>query len=145
MVQPGTRGTIIPKGFNEQVATWVHSSARVVVERPTYFNNISLGNAQHVSGAASVIGAPAPANDWRFAEGYTGGGFQENLQLANFGTSRASATAVLENDNGSTLTNTAAINAHDLVNVHVNNTTNHQTGTCATTPCALAQTVSLEI
>src|SRR2546425_2473390 len=25
-VQPGTRGTIIPKGFNEQVATWVHST-----------------------------------------------------------------------------------------------------------------------
>ena len=145
MVQPGTRGTIIPKGFNEQVATWVHSSARVVVERPTYFNNISLGNAQHVSGAASVIGAPAPANDWRFAEGYTGGGFQENLQLANFGTSSASATVVLEYDNGSTLTNTYAINAHDLVNVDVNNTTNHQTGTCSTTPCALSQSVSAEI
>ncbi len=144
-VQPGTRGTILPKGFNEQVATWVHSSARVVVERPTYFNNISIGNAQHVSGAASVIGAPAPATDWRFAEGYTGGSFQENLLLANFGITSASARVVLEYDNGSTLTNTYTINAHDLVSVDVNNSTNHPTGTCAPTPCALSQSVSAEV
>ena len=144
-VQPGTRGTILPKGFNEQVATWVHSTVPVVVERPTYFNNISIGNAQHVSGAASVIGAPAQSTDWRFAEGYTGGGFQENLLLANFGTASASATVVLEYDNGSTLTNKYTINAHDLMSVDVNANTNHPTGTCAPLPCALSQSVSAEV
>ena len=52
-------------------------------------------------------------NDWCFAEGYTGAGFQENLVLANFGTGPASATVVLEYDNGSTLTNLYTISAQD--------------------------------
>jgi hypothetical protein len=96
IVQPGTRGTIIPKGLNARAATWVHSDQPVVVERPTYFNNYSNGNAQNVSGSATVVGAPQPANDWRFAEGYTGGQFQENLILANFGTTTANATCICQ-------------------------------------------------
>jgi streptogramin lyase len=144
-VQPSTRGTIIPKGFNEQVATWVHSTVPVVVERPTYFNNISLGNAQHISGADSVVGAPAQANDWRFAEGYTGGGFQENLLLANFGKTSANATVILDYANGSTLTNTYAIKAQDLMSVDVNYASSHVVGVCAPTPCVLSSSVSAEI
>ena len=82
-VPSGLRGTIIPKNLNTRAATWLHSDQPVVVERPTYFNNFSYGNAHNISGSATVIGAPAPANDWRFAEGYIGGEFQENLVLAN--------------------------------------------------------------
>jgi hypothetical protein len=40
-------------------------------------SNFSYGNAQNISGSATVLGAPAPANDWRFAEGYIGGQFME--------------------------------------------------------------------
>jgi hypothetical protein len=145
IVQPGTRGTILPKNFGQRVATLVHSSTQVVVERPTYFNNYSTGNAQHVSGSASVVGAPAPATDWRFAEGYTGGQFQENLVLANFATSAASGTLVLEYDNGSTLTAPIIVNAQDVVTIDVNATTNNRLGTCSPTPCALSQSVSAEI
>ncbi len=101
---PGIRGTIIPKNLNKRAAAWVHSDHPVVVERPTYFSNFSYGNAQNVSGSATVVGAPAPSNDWRFAEGYIGGQFQENLVLANFGTTTANAMVVLEYGNGSTLT-----------------------------------------
>jgi len=95
VVQPGTRGTIIPRSLNTRAATWVHSDQPVVVERPTYFNNYSYGNAQHVYGSATVVGAPKPATDWRFAEGYIGGQFQENLVLANFGSTGASGTLVM--------------------------------------------------
>src|SRR5260370_117690 len=117
----------------------------VVAERPIYFNNISLGNVQHISGADSVVGAPAQANDWRFAEGYTGGGFQENLLLANFGTTSANATVKLEYVNGTTLINTYAIKAKDLVSVDVNYASSHVVGVCAPTPCVLSSSVSAEI
>jgi len=144
VVQPGTRGTIIPRNFGTRVATWVHSSTPVVVERPAYFDNYSYGNALHVTGSASVVGAPAPSNDWRFAEGYTGAGFQENLVLANFGTSPASATVVLEYDNGSTLTNLYTIPAQDQFIVDVNAATANHVGNCAPS-CALSTAVSAEI
>jgi streptogramin lyase len=145
VVQPGTRGTIIPKSLNARAATWVHSDQPVVVERPTYFNNYSYGNAQNIYGSATVVGAPKPANDWRFAEGYTGGQFQENLELANFGTTPANATVVLEYDNGSTLTNTYNINPQDNITLDVNFATNHTVGICSPMPCALSQSVSAEI
>jgi len=145
VVQPGTRGTIIPRSFGRRVATWVHSTAQVVVERPTYFNNYSGGNAQNVYGSASVVGAPLPGADWRFAEGYTGGQFQENLVLANFATSAASGSLELEYDNGSTLTVPLAVNAEDVSIIDVNSTTANRLGTCAPTPCALSQSVSAKI
>jgi hypothetical protein len=98
------------------------------VERPTYFNNFSYGNAQNISGAATVVGAPAPANDWRFAEGYIGGQFQENLLLANFGPTTANAAVMVEYDNGSTLTNTYPVSANDSITLDVNFATSHPGG-----------------
>jgi hypothetical protein len=145
VVQPGTRGTIIPRNLNERAATWVHSDQPVVVERPTYFNNYSFGNAQNVYGSATVVGAAQSANDWRFAEGYVGGQFQENLILANFGTTATNATVVLEYDNGSTLTNTYPINAQDNITLDVNYATSHAIGVCAPSPCVLSNSVSAEI
>jgi hypothetical protein len=144
-VPAGTRGTIIPKSFGQRVATWVHASVPVVVERPTYFSNYATGTAHPISGAASVVGASAPANDWRFAEGYTGGGFQENLLLANFGAAAASGKVVLEYDNGATLTNTVNVPAHAALSLDVNNATASKQGTCAPLPCVLSQSVSAEI
>src|SRR5712692_1159866 len=144
-VLAGTRGTIIPKSFSQRVATWVHASGPVVVERPTYFSNYSSGNTHNVSGAASVVGAPAPTTDWRFAEGYTGGGFQENLLLANFGATAATGKVVLEYDNGTTLTNTVNVPAHDAMSLDVNNATATKQGTCAPMPCVPSQSVSAEI
>jgi len=144
-VPPGTRGTIIPKNLGHRVATLVHSDQPVMVERPTYFNNYSVGNAQNTSGSATVVGAPAPANDWRFAEGYIGGQFQENLVLANFGTTSTNATVVLEYDNGSTLTNTYPINGQDSITLDVNFATNNRIGACSPQPCALSQSVSAEV
>jgi hypothetical protein len=144
-VQPGTRGTIIPHSYGQRVAAWVHASAPVVVERPTYFSNYTIGNTSTVSGSASVVGASAPSTTWRFAEGFVGGQFQENLMLANVGTSGASGTLVLEYDNGSTLTVPATVNAQDVTSLDVNALTKSQGGNCAPQPCVLTQSVSAQI
>jgi hypothetical protein len=85
-VSAGKRGTIIPNnsGLLQHAAVMVTSDQPIVVERPDYFNNVNGGNAHSVSGASSVVGTQALKNDWLFAEGYTGSGFQEYLVLANF-------------------------------------------------------------
>ncbi len=144
-IQPGIRGTIIPHNFGQRVAAWVHASAPVVVERPTYFSNYTVGNAGIVSGSASVVGATVPSANWRFAEGYVGGQFQENLVLANFGTSMASGTLILEYDNGSTLTMPVTVNTQDETSIDVNALTKSQGGSCAPLPCVLSQSVSAQI
>ncbi len=144
-VQPGTRGTIIPHSYGQRVAAWVHASAPVVVERPTYFSTYAVGNAGTVSGSASVVGASAPSAAWRFAEGYIGGQFQENLVLANVGTSGAAGTLVLEYDTGSTLTVPITVNAQDETSIDVNALTKSQAGVCAPLPCVLSQSVSAQL
>lgn len=93
-VPAGTRGTITPHNYGERVAALVTSDQPIAVERPTYFYNYRAGNATTVSGAAVVAGAPSLSNDWLFAEGYTGGQFQENFVIANIDTS-ANAAAVV--------------------------------------------------
>ena len=69
--------------YQSRVSVVLTSSQPVVSERPTYFSGINGGNAGIVSGGADVIGVQQLANDWLFAEGYTGGRFQENFVLAN--------------------------------------------------------------
>ncbi len=143
-VQPGTRGTIIPHSYGQRVAAWVHASAPVVVERPTYFSTYAVGNAGTVSGAASVVGASAPSAAWRFAEGYIGGQFQENLVLANVGTSGAAGTLVLEYDTGATLRVPVSVNAQDVNILDINSITNNRSGVCEPN-CTLSQSVSAQI
>src|SRR5205085_10924733 len=121
-VPGGTRGTIIPNnsGALHHAAVIVTSDQSVVVERPDYFSNIGAGNAQTVSGASSVVGVQNPKSDWLFAEGYTGGGFQEYLVLANFGTTPVAAKVVLEFSNGHTETITPTIQPLDQTFIDVN-------------------------
>ena len=84
-VPAGQRGTIAPGATSlpQHSAAVVTSSQPVVIERPTYFSNINEGNAGTVTGAASVIGTQLLQNEFFFAEGYTGTGFQENLVISN--------------------------------------------------------------
>ena len=96
-VPAGGRGTLAP-GAIQSPALPAHSlavvtsTAPVMVERPTYFLHESKG----ASGAYDVVGAPAAANDWFFAEGYTGSTTQEYLTLANPGTTSVDATVILK-------------------------------------------------
>ena len=106
-VLAGTRGTISPDNLNlpPHVAAIVTSSQPVVIERPSYYNNINGGAAGTVSGGAVVVGTQALSNDWLFAEGTTRSGFQEQFVLANLDTSAdstANVTIKLEYPNGTT-------------------------------------------
>src|SRR5438045_1876873 len=86
-VAPDARGTIFPKSSISalplHVGAVLQSTQPVVVERPTYFSNITGGNAGVVSGASNVVGMQNLSNDWLFAEGFTGGGFQQNFVITN--------------------------------------------------------------
>ncbi|GAC1388947.1 MAG: hypothetical protein NVS4B11_04490 [Ktedonobacteraceae bacterium] len=126
-VSAGARGTIFPTGTGlpQHVAAIVTSTQPVMVERPSYFSNINGGNAGTVSGAASVVGSPTLANDWLFAEGYTGTNFQENLVISNLDTT-AKATAnvsiKLEFANGTIKTATLPVNTLSQATFNVNAT-----------------------
>lgn len=106
-VAAGTRGTMTPDNLNLplHVSAIVTSSQPVVVERPSYYHNINGGAAGTVTGAAVVVGAQALSNDWLFAEGMTGDGFQEQFVLANLdmnANTTANVTIKLEYPNGTT-------------------------------------------
>ena len=99
-VPVGTRGTIFPNSYQPalpaHVSVVVTSTQPVAVERPTYFSNINGGNAGTVSGGADVIAVQTLANDWLFAEGYTGGQFQENFVIANLDPANVAATVTIK-------------------------------------------------
>ncbi len=105
-VAPDARGTIFPTNaipaLPAHVAVVLQSNQPVVVERPTYFSNVNGGNAGVVSGASDVVGMQKLSNDWLFAEGYTGGRFQENFVITNLdpGMTRANVTINLEYTDG---------------------------------------------
>jgi hypothetical protein len=67
----------------------VHLSAPVpfLAERPCYFSYSYAGLS--ADGGHCVIGAKMPAEEWFFAEGYTGEGFQQWLCLQNAGDAEA--------------------------------------------------------
>ena len=144
-----TRGTIMPKsssGALQHAALFVTADHPVVVERPTYFNQVTTGNAQTVSGAASVVGASALRTDWLFAEGYTGPGFQEYLVLANFSSNAlVKANVILEFSNGHTETIPSIIAPQSQAFFDVNAAIGKSQGTCDTTPCQPTPEVSAEV
>ena len=146
-VSAGRRGTIIPNNGTslQHAAVMVTSDQPVVVERPDYFNNVNGGNAHTVSGASSVVGVPLPKNDWLFAEGYTGSGFQEYLVLANFGSSSVTTNVILEFSNGHTETIPYTISSMSQTFVDVNSDIAAHKGTCDTTPCRPTLDVSAEV
>ena len=129
-VAGNSRGTIFPSqaspALPARVSVVLTSSQPVVSERPTYFSGINGGNAGIVSGGADVIGVQQLANDWLFAEGYTGGHFQENFVLANLDPARtpATVTITLEYNGGSSKAFTVTVNPLSQViwNVNANST-----------------------
>jgi virginiamycin B lyase len=106
-VAPASRGTIFPSqalpALPSRVAVLLSSSQAVVAERPSYYSAINGGTAGIISGGADVIGVPHLAGDWLFAEGYTGGRFQETLAIANLDPAKtpASVSIRLEYSDGS--------------------------------------------
>jgi hypothetical protein len=68
-------------GWEKDVSVKLTSEDEFLAERPMYFDYSTAGlDAQ---GGHCVIGAALPASQWLFAEGYTGGSFQQWLCLQN--------------------------------------------------------------
>jgi len=80
-VQPCSRYTIAVdsvQGLEKaEFSTMVESSAPVVVERSMYFDYKGISEGHNSPGATAL------SQDWFFAEGYTGGGFDSYLLLMN--------------------------------------------------------------
>ena len=123
-VPAGGRGTIAPSQLTLPIHSLavVTSTSPVMVERPTYFLNESQG----VSGAFDVVGTQSLANDWFFAEGYTGAGTQENLTLANPNTTAATVNVILKSQVGATKSFMVTVGpqSQTIWNVNQNNTFN---------------------
>jgi len=110
-----------------------------------YFSDTIATAGGVTTGAASVVGATAPGNDWLFAEGYTATDFQEYLILANFGTASTTATMKLEYTNGHTQSVQVSVPAQGQTTFDVNQANAHPTGTCDVSPCQTTLSVSAEI
>ncbi len=123
-VPAGGRGTIAPSQLTLPIHSLavVTSTSPVMVERPTYFFNESHG----VSGAFDVVGTQSLANDWLFAEGYTGASTQENLTIANPNTTAAAVSVTLKSQTGVTkaFAITVGPQSQTIWNVNQNNTFN---------------------
>lgn len=118
-VPANARGTLSVNAAVSQahVAAVVTASQAVLVERPTYFSTM---------GAADIVGAQNLANDWLFAEGYTGPGFQETLTIANVDPANkpAAVTVTLKSRTGKTqaFPLTVAAQSQTIWSVNANNT-----------------------
>lgn len=124
-VPAGGRGTLAPGAVTPALPAHslavVTSTALVMVERPTYF----LHESKSASGAYDVVGAPAAAADWFFAEGYTGSTTQEFLTISNPGTTGATASVILKSQTGGvnrTFTVTVSAQSQVIWDVNQNNT-----------------------
>ncbi len=108
-------------GLHQKLAISVTSSDNpFVAERPMYFADTIPRAGGLTTGAASVIGATTPDDDWLFAEGYTGSGFQEYFEMANFGSTPAVTNVRLEYTDGSTQTYTITVPAYGFYTFDVN-------------------------
>jgi hypothetical protein len=89
-VEPKSRATIdVNKavGPGKEVSAEVQAATGIVVERPMYFKYQGKWTGGH-----DVVGANYPSQNWYFAEGYTGDGFDEWVCVLNPGDAQAALT-----------------------------------------------------
>lgn len=82
-----------------EVSTKVTATGPIVAERPMYFNYSGIYDGGH-----DVVGANAPSTTWNFAEGYTGGGFDEYITVQNPNAVSADVTTTYQFGGGGTKT-----------------------------------------
>ena len=102
-------------GAGRDVSVKVDSNVHIVAERPMYFNYQAKWTGGH-----DVIGAPAPATDFYFAEGYTGDGFEEWLCLMNPGAATDAHVTYMFADGSDPLTVDYHLAATSRATVNVN-------------------------
>ncbi len=118
-VGPGQRATaFVPNevGMEKDVSIKLASGYAFLAERPMYFRYMDAWEGGHC-----VIGAMQPSNDWFFAEGYTGSGFDEWLCLQNPGTKESTVEVTyLTQEAGALAPRTVKVGANSRVTIPVN-------------------------
>ncbi len=116
-VAPYSRYTVavdqVPGMERAQFSTRVSSGRPVVVERSMYFdyNGIREGHNSQ--------GLPYLSTEWYFAEGYTAGGFDSYILLANPAATPANVIMTLVAENGSTANKSLTVDARSRRTVAV--------------------------
>ena len=103
-------------GSNKEVSIKVDSNRSIVAERPMYFDYQNKWG-----GGDNTVGVTNLVNQWFFAEGYTGSGFEEWLTLQNPNSSAATATITYMFRGGAASTTrdiTIAANSRETVDVN---------------------------
>ncbi len=116
-VDPKTRATIDVNavvGSNKEVSVKIYSDQAIIAERPMYFN------FNGISGGHNVVGTNEPRNNWYFAEGYTGPGFQEWLTLQNPGLATANVAIEYSFRGGGGTIQTMSVNPKSRSTIDVN-------------------------
>ena len=123
-VPPARRSTVyVPHdaGEDQDVSVRLTSPDPFLAERPMYFDYQGMG-AWGWTGGHCVIGATASSNGWFFAEGYTGGGFEEWLCIQNPGGDDAAVNVTYYPEGGATPVvreHTVAANSRYTIPVNV--------------------------
>lgn len=102
----------VGRGF--EVSTKVTSDSPIVAERPMYFFYGGSWDGGHV-----VVGANSPSTQWSFAEGYTGGGFDEYITVQNPGLFTANVTTTYQLGGGGTKVTGLQVPALSRRTIHV--------------------------
>jgi len=104
----------IPGLENCNVSTRVTSDLPLAAERAMYFDYAGR------SGGHNTIGATAPSQEWYFAEGYTGCGFDTWILLQNPGSEAARATLEFMREDGTVVPLELTVPARSRRTVKVN-------------------------
>jgi hypothetical protein len=125
LVPPTSRATVavheaahgVGRAFETAAIVEVVNGVGVVVERPMYF---AYGGA--ITGGHDVMGAPAPRPAWRFAEGFTGTGFDQYLTILNPNADPAPVTITYLLTDGAAQTASLTVAPTSRATVHVHDT-----------------------
>lgn len=98
----------------KDVSAIITAADGVVAERAMYFNYSGR------KGGSCAMGSSSASNDWFFAEGYTGSGFDEWLLLFNPTGSDRTATVTYRFNDGSNIQSNYIVNAFSRYSVYVN-------------------------
>ena len=110
IVPANTRRTVyVPDevGAEKDVSVYLYSSSNFLAERPMYFSYAGTGNYGW-QGGHCVIGAGALSQEWFFAEGYTGPGFEQWLCIQNPSGEAATVTVEYYTQELGTVTGTSS-------------------------------------
>ena len=111
-VAPHTRTNIFANQIvpNAAIATTITSDLPIVAERSMFFG----------SGSHGSTGVTQPGTQWYLAEGFTGGGADTWVLLANPGDSTTQASVRFLQENGVVTTRSYSIAAHTRLNIWAN-------------------------